>query len=317
MPRSGTGTYSLPAANPVVTGTQITTSWANPTMADIAAELTNSLPRDGQAPPTNNLMMGGFKLTGLGNATARDHATNLGQIADGAFQYLIGVSGSDNISASLSPAPSNYAAGQVFYFTAASTNTTASPTLNINGLGAKPILCDAQSPQIGAISAGSLVPVFYDGTSFRVIPSSAKTLGIDDFGSYFSGTSQEAANQEIGRDLRGRMRDIRTFPGIVADGSTDDLTAFQNACVSARAGNYGIWFPEGVYCKLQFTSTLGSNSQVFISGGVSIKGANRNNCGFKIGKTGNHTPGTHWPLFALGITSVSYTHLTLPTKRIV
>ena len=74
--RNGTGTYELPAGNPVVTGTTITSSWANATMPDLGAEITNSIPRDGQAPPTANLPMGGFKHTGAANGVnPQDYAT--------------------------------------------------------------------------------------------------------------------------------------------------------------------------------------------------------------------------------------------------
>ena len=48
MPRDSNGNYSLPAGNPVVAGEIIAASWANPTMSDIAAELTNSLDRSGR-----------------------------------------------------------------------------------------------------------------------------------------------------------------------------------------------------------------------------------------------------------------------------
>ena len=48
MPRDAQGNYTLPGGNPVVTGTVITSTWANPTMADIGNELSNSLSRDGQ-----------------------------------------------------------------------------------------------------------------------------------------------------------------------------------------------------------------------------------------------------------------------------
>lgn len=47
MPRDGGGTYTLPAGNPVIPGTIIDTTWANPTMDDIAAALTDSLSRTG------------------------------------------------------------------------------------------------------------------------------------------------------------------------------------------------------------------------------------------------------------------------------
>jgi len=48
MPRDSAGQYTLPAGNPVTSFTVITSSWCNPTMADIAAELTNSLDRQGR-----------------------------------------------------------------------------------------------------------------------------------------------------------------------------------------------------------------------------------------------------------------------------
>jgi hypothetical protein len=46
--RNSSGTYSLPAGNPVVGGTKITSSWANLTLGDIAAELGDSLSRSGK-----------------------------------------------------------------------------------------------------------------------------------------------------------------------------------------------------------------------------------------------------------------------------
>lgn len=49
MPRNPQGIYNLPAGNPVVSGTLIESTWANPTMSDIAAALTGSVPRDGSA----------------------------------------------------------------------------------------------------------------------------------------------------------------------------------------------------------------------------------------------------------------------------
>src|SRR6478752_2602709 len=48
MPRNSSGNYSLPAANPVITGTTITSTWANTTLSDVASELTNSLDRQGR-----------------------------------------------------------------------------------------------------------------------------------------------------------------------------------------------------------------------------------------------------------------------------
>lgn len=48
MSRNSSGTYTLPTGNPVVSGTVITSTWANDTMGDIATALTDSLSRSGK-----------------------------------------------------------------------------------------------------------------------------------------------------------------------------------------------------------------------------------------------------------------------------
>lgn len=52
MPRDISGNYTLPAGNPVVTGTIIDAGWANPTLSDIATQLNGVLTRDGVLAPT-------------------------------------------------------------------------------------------------------------------------------------------------------------------------------------------------------------------------------------------------------------------------
>lgn len=80
MPRDSSGNYTLPAGNPVVSGTTIEASWANPTLEDIALALTGSLPRNGSAPMGANLGMGGFKITGMGDGTAATDGATVGNI---------------------------------------------------------------------------------------------------------------------------------------------------------------------------------------------------------------------------------------------
>ncbi len=46
--RNSSGTFSLPAGNPVVSGTTVTSVWANSTLTDIGTELTSSLDRNGR-----------------------------------------------------------------------------------------------------------------------------------------------------------------------------------------------------------------------------------------------------------------------------
>jgi len=68
MPRDGSGNYTLPVGNPVITGTLIQSPWANSTMSDIAAQLNNVLTRDGVLGPvsTFKLVDGAVATPGLG-----------------------------------------------------------------------------------------------------------------------------------------------------------------------------------------------------------------------------------------------------------
>jgi len=62
MSRNGSGVYSLPPLNPVVTGTTISSAWANNTMNDLAAALTDSVAADGQTPMTGALNLNTHKV---------------------------------------------------------------------------------------------------------------------------------------------------------------------------------------------------------------------------------------------------------------
>jgi hypothetical protein len=80
MSRNGSGVYSLPAGNPVVTGTSISSTWANTTLSDLATALTGSVASDGQTPMTGNLDMNSRKVVLLANGTVSTDAINLGQL---------------------------------------------------------------------------------------------------------------------------------------------------------------------------------------------------------------------------------------------
>ena len=92
MARNGSGTYNRAVA-PYVAGTTITAATVNSEMDDMAAALTQSLSRDGQSPPTANLPMGNFRITGLANAIASTDAAPLGQIVAKAGDIMTGALG--------------------------------------------------------------------------------------------------------------------------------------------------------------------------------------------------------------------------------
>lgn len=85
MSRNGSGVYSLPAGNPVVTGTTIASTWANTTMTDLAAALTDSVAADGQTPMTGNLDLNTHKIVNLVAGTASGDAIEFAQFKTPTF----------------------------------------------------------------------------------------------------------------------------------------------------------------------------------------------------------------------------------------
>ena len=87
MSRNGSGTYNLPTGNPVVTGTTITTTWANTTLTDIASALSGSVAADGQTPMSGALNMASNKIVSLSTPTASTDAVTKAY-ADGLVSAL-------------------------------------------------------------------------------------------------------------------------------------------------------------------------------------------------------------------------------------
>ncbi len=101
MSRNGSGTYSLPAGNPVVTGTTISSTWANNTMNDLAAALTDSVAADGQTPMTGNLDLNTHKIVNLVAGSASGEAVEFAQFKTPTFTGNVTCTGTGHI---LSPA---------------------------------------------------------------------------------------------------------------------------------------------------------------------------------------------------------------------
>lgn len=171
MARDGAGNYTLPSGNPVVPNTIISSGgWANPTLSDIAAAITQSLSKDGQTTPTANLPMGNFRHINVANAANRTDYAAAGQVQDSTLTTLSAIAGTDTITANSAPPITAYTAGQCFDLIPAGANTTSSVTLNINGLGAKAVTKLGTVPLApGDLTAVLSVRVRYDGTQFQVI----------------------------------------------------------------------------------------------------------------------------------------------------
>jgi hypothetical protein len=91
MARNGSGTYSLPAGNPVVSGTLIEASWANTTLSDLATAMTDSLSRSGQGGMTAALRLADGTLSVPGAAFSSE--TSSGFYRAGAGDVRVSITG--------------------------------------------------------------------------------------------------------------------------------------------------------------------------------------------------------------------------------
>jgi hypothetical protein len=98
MSRNGSGTYTLPAGNPVVTGTTIASTWANSTLTDLATAMTGSLASDGQTTATGNLKMGNNRITGLADGIASTDAATVSQVTAAGATYLLKASNLSDVA---------------------------------------------------------------------------------------------------------------------------------------------------------------------------------------------------------------------------
>lgn len=172
MSFNGSGVFVVNSAGqPVVANTLITSAAFNAFTADAATGLSTCITKDGQTTVTANIPFAGFKLTGIGAATARTDAASLASIQDGTGVYVATVGGTaDAITLTPSPAITAYAAGQLFSWIASGANTTAA-TLQVSGIASPKALTKNGSAALVAndILSGQLVSARYDGTRFQLV----------------------------------------------------------------------------------------------------------------------------------------------------
>lgn len=177
MPRNGNGDYVLPAGNPVVPGTPIESEWANDTMNDLAAALSDSLTADGQTTPTANQPMGGWHHTGVSDPTLRNQYATLGMSQDGRNTRIQITGGTNNLSGTLVGQATAYSAGAVLSFFAPAINT-GPVTLSYNGIAPASLVNSQGLPlQSGDLAASQLYLIQYTGTVFKMLTPVASQAG--------------------------------------------------------------------------------------------------------------------------------------------
>lgn len=126
---------------------------------------------------------------------------------NGGTIYAADSVGTDSYAITLTPAPTAYAAGQVFRVKIGTANTGAA-TLNVNSLGAKTIKKNYNSDlETGDLLANQIIEVAYDGTNLQLL---SPISNINQ--SYILLQDQKAANTAGGTFTTGawRTRDLNT-----------------------------------------------------------------------------------------------------------
>lgn len=132
---------------------------------DIADAIERTHNLDGENAAAANMPMGGFRHTGVGNATARDQYSSVDSLQDGDHTFAVDTGAADVYAMALSPAITAYVNGMRVAFESTNTNTGAS-TLNINTVGAKSILRnDGQELLAGDIVTGRSYVLIYEDTA--------------------------------------------------------------------------------------------------------------------------------------------------------
>jgi hypothetical protein len=181
----------------VVSATVIRSSWANPTMSDIGTALTQSLAKDGQTAPTANLPMAGFRHTGVAIAAAASDYARASQAQDGSLLFVT-ISGStdDAYEGTLPFGTTSFVTGQLITLIWGITNSTTTPTLNINSSADWPILReDGSALEIGDLRETVPSQLLWNDTAWLLLGTAAAGgSGVSSFNSRTGAVTLQAAD---------------------------------------------------------------------------------------------------------------------------
>lgn len=251
--RDGSGNMSIPY-NDFVSGTTISSSQVDLNNADLVSEITNSIPRDGQAAPTANIPMGGYKFTGLPVGTVSTDSVNFGQVQAQAYLWAGTAGGTKNaLTLTPSPAISAYAAGQTFRFKTGASQTDSTVTVAVSGLSTQAIQNSGSALSASLyMEANKWYEITYDGTNFQ-----AKKMFLPD--GVFAALS--------GAAFTGNLSTTGTLTGGANGGTNGSLKLFGSTSGDATIKTAAA---AGTATIFQLPATNGSSTNLLQTDGAGV-----------------------------------------------
>ena len=257
MSRNGNGTYNLPAGNPVVTGTTISSTWANNTLADMANAITGSIAADGQTPITGALKgtNGTVAFAGVGQTKIPSGTTaqRAASPTDGMIRYNTDLKQYEGYKEGAWSIFGNGAGGTLFSDTVTATQGQTVIVLTT-----------------GYVLGGDNLSVYVNGSRqiYNVNYTETTTtsftftngLNAGDLVNYTIGAStslsvnassvlyNEGSTGAVDTNVKAKLQEsvsVKDF-GAIGNGIADDTAAIQ-AAINSKNGFLSVYFPAGVY----------------------------------------------------------------------
>lgn len=310
MPRNSSGDYSLPAGNPVVTGTAISSTWANNTLDDLADGMTDSLSRSGDGGMLAALALDSGTVSDPGLAFGAESslglyrvgAAKLGVAVGGAKIAEFNASGLDlplalNVVGALGVDGNFDVATDKFTVAAATGNTVVAGTLGVTGaatLSSTLAVTGLATLTAGFTSAAACTIDAATVASLTMQGAAARLIMIED--------DQAADNQKFRLDLNSKI--------ITLEFVSDDSSTTANVLSSARG--------TGVAVSTITVGNTTDNPTINIRGDI-VEFNDGSESAPVICNNGDENTGIYWPSadelgFSLGGTGYLVGFRNLPQR---
>jgi hypothetical protein len=265
MSRNGSGTYNLPAGNPVVTGTTISSTWANTTLSDMANAITGSIAADGQTTitgalkgPNGTVAFAGVGQTKIPSGTTAQRAASP---EDGMIRYNTDLQQYEGYKNGAWSIFGNGAGGTLFSDTVTATQGQTvinMPTGYVLGGDNLSVYVNG-SRQIYNVNYTETTTTSFtfinglnDGDLVNYTIGASTSLSVNAASVLYNEGSTSAIDQNVEQKLQQYVS-VKDF-GAVADGVTNDSAAFQSAIDTGKA----VYVPSGTYKLNVALSTTGN-----------------------------------------------------------